>query len=113
MQTIAFLRRIFVFDRRSLMKARSFCNYRPMLRFFKSAPFRRFRFREEKVHFRAKLPPTVLRFTARFYGQKSDLTAKIAATTLSSGKARCRGSSQSNPPKKVLYIFFIERNLLK
>ena len=59
------------------MKPTSFCNYRPMLRFFKSAPFRRFRFREEKVHFRAKLPPTVLRFTARFYGQKSSVFSRF------------------------------------
>ena len=57
MQTITIFATFFVFDGRSLIKPTSFCNYRPMLRFSKSAPFRRFRFREEKVHFRAKLPP--------------------------------------------------------
>ena len=42
MQTIAIFATFFVFDGRFLIKQTSFCNYRLMLRFFKSDPFRRF-----------------------------------------------------------------------
>ena len=102
MQTITIFATFFVFDGRFLIKPTSFCNYRPMLRFFKSAPFRRFRFREEKVHFRAKLPPNVLRFIAWYCGQKSSVFFAFPTwpTLLSAGR-----SMQGLCPWAPIFVF--------